>query len=224
MRESHVRVIEWKGLCFNTERKMGYYFEKFLAIGACEVCHRAKRSFLPKFPVREGGYVTHMNASADYNAAFIDGTQGGWDQGTGRSKNYRSVELGWGWLIGIASPNCTETPSECLSALIPRSRKRKDLAPLEARNLRNDMGGGAESINAEAPRLAGPPKRAVPNQPGTEERSCGDIIKCVGKAVAKVSMCKGEFGVTAIQRVACEASVLTEIFTSRLAISASAAG
>jgi hypothetical protein len=222
--EGLVRLIERKGLCLYAERKMGYYFEEFLGIGACEVCHRAKRSFLPKFLVGEGGYVTHMNASTDYDAAFIDSTQGGWNQGTGRSKDYRRVELGWGWLIGIASPNCTETPRECLGALIPRSGKRKDLALLEASNLRNNMGSGAESINAEAPRIARLPKRAIPNQPGTEERSSGDIIKRVGKAVAKVSMCEGEFGVTTILCVACEASVLTEIFTTRSAISALAAG
>ena len=53
---------------------MGYYFEEFLGIRACQVCHRAKRFFVPKFPVREGGYVAHMNASANDNASFIDGT------------------------------------------------------------------------------------------------------------------------------------------------------
>ena len=203
---------------------MGYYFEEFLGIGTREICHRAKRSFLPKFPVGEGGYVAHMNASADYDAALIDGTQGDWNQGTGRSKDYRSVELGWGWLIGIASPNGTETARECLGALIPRSGKRKDLALLEARNLRNNMGSGAKSINAKTPRIASLPKRAIPNQPGTEERSGGDIIKRLGKAVAKISICEGEFSIAAIQRVACEASVLAEIFTIRSAISALAAG
>ena len=165
-----------------------------------------------------------MNASADDDAAFVDGAQGGWNQATGRSKDYRSVELGWSRPIGIASPNGTETARKFLGAPIPRSGKREDLALLEARNLRNNMGSGAKSINAKAPSIAGLPKRAIPNQPGTEERSGGDIIKRVGKAIAKISMRQGKFSIAAIQRVACEASVLTEIFTIRSAISALAAG
>jgi hypothetical protein len=142
---------------------MGCYFEEFLSVRACQVCHRAKRFLVPKFLVWEGGYVAHMNASANYDASFIDGTQGGWNQGARRSKDYRGIKLGWGGLIGIASPNRTETPSECLADLIPRPGKRKDLALLEARDLRNDVGGGAKAINPKPPCIAGLPKRAVPD-------------------------------------------------------------
>jgi hypothetical protein len=203
---------------------MAYCFEEVLGIGAGEVCHRANCSFLPKFPVREGGYVAHMDASANDDPAFIDGTQGGWDQGASRSKNYGSVEFGRGRLIGIARPNRTETPGEGLGARIPGAGKREDLASLEVRDLRNNVGSGAKSVNPETPRIASLPKGAIANQSGTEERSRGDIIKGIGKAVAKVSMCEGEFGVTPIQRVAGKESVLTEIFSMRSAISALTTG
>jgi hypothetical protein len=67
-------------------------------------------------------------------------------------------------------------------------------------------------------RIAGLPKRAISNQPGTEERSCGDVVERVGKSIAVVSMSDGEFGVSSIERVACKASLLTEIFSMRSAI------
>jgi hypothetical protein len=203
---------------------MGDYFEEVLGIGAGEVCYRAERSFVPKFPVREGRYVAHMNTSADDDAAFVNGTQGGWDQGASRSENYGSVELGWGRPIGIASPNRTETAGKCLGAFIPGAGKCKDLALLKVRNLRNNVGSGAKSVNPETPSIASLAQSAIANQSSTEERSRGDIVKGIGKTVAKLSMCEGEFGVTPIQRVARKASLLTEIFPIRSAILALTTG
>ena len=98
----------------------------------------------------KGGYVAHVNASANYDASFIDGTQGGWNQGARRSKDYRGIKLGWGGLIGIASPNRTETPSECLADLIPRPGKRKDLALLEARRPAQRCGRRRQSHKSQA--------------------------------------------------------------------------
>ena len=92
----------------------------------------------------------------------------------------------------LAGAGLSESPAQTAprrranawATLIPRPGKCKDLALLEARDLRNDVGGGAKAINPQAPCIAGLPKRAISNQPGTEERSRGDIIERVGKAIA----------------------------------------
>jgi hypothetical protein len=74
------------------------------------------------------------------------------------------------------------------------------------------MRGSSESVDAESPCVAGFLERAVSDQSGAEEGSCGDIVERIGQRKDERGEGDGKFGVASIDRVAGKPRLVAEIF------------
>ena len=80
--------------------------------------------------------------------------------------------------VGVAGPGRTHRAREVLGCRVAGAGEGEQLAALVARDLRHDVGGGAEAVDAEPAGVAGHAQRAPADQAGAEQR-CG-----LGVAVA----------------------------------------
>src|SRR5207244_3077122 len=101
--------------------------------------------------------------------------------------------------------------------------ERIDLATLEDRHLRDEMGGGAESVD---PQALGPRRhrvRAVPDEPGAEQRRRVRIVE-LGRDLEAVALIGDRVTrVAAVVVEAREARALAEVLASREAVIAAPA-
>src|SRR5262249_15263842 len=97
------------------------------------------------------------------------------------------------------------------------------LPPFKPSNLRYNVRGGTEAIDAEPARVSGLAERAVANQPSTKEGSRGDIVVLIGESKAEARIGHDVFGVATIERVAGELRGSAQIFPPGAAVRAFAA-
>src|SRR5713226_2429663 len=81
--------------------------------------------------------------------------------GPGRREDDRRVEFLRRTLVGGAGPLGAELERQRLRRLVPRTREGEDAPALAARELRDDVRGGAEAVEAEPLRVPGEAQRAV---------------------------------------------------------------
>ena len=101
-------------------------------------------TFLPKQRVGEARNVAHMDAGAHDPAAFADSLQRQRNQIADGREDDRGIERLRRHLVGTARPYGAEGPRERLGGNVSWPGKAKDGSPLPFRDLRDDMGGGAE--------------------------------------------------------------------------------
>jgi hypothetical protein len=92
------------------------------------------------------------------------------------------------------------------------------------RQLRHDMGSGAETVDADASRVAGHPQRAITYEPGAQPWTELDVGESFGQPEAIARIGSHVFGVAAVERTACELCRVTQVFVSRAAIPARSTG
>src|SRR5919199_1928844 len=94
------------------------------------------------------------------------------DQLTGRGEQDRGVKLLRRWAECIACPLGPQLTGKLLCIHVARARKGEDPPALGAGHLRDDVGGGAAAVQAQALRLAGHDQAAIADEPGALQR-CG---------------------------------------------------
>src|SRR5207244_7999947 len=94
-------------------------------------------------------------------AALGGGAQGQRDECADRREEERGVELLGRRLVGAAGPSGAEPSREILRRAVARPGEGVDLAALVAGDLRDDVRGRAEAVDADAPRVAGHAQRAI---------------------------------------------------------------
>src|SRR5207245_1552502 len=126
---------------------------------------------------------------------------------------------------GAASePPAHSAPSERAKRCVSGAGEREEPAALEARDLRHDVGGRAEAVDAECSRVTRGRERAIADQARAEQRRGfrGRVALRQGKAVAAVG--KRKFGVASVDVVAGEARAVAQVFPAPSAIVAIPAG
>src|SRR5262249_11960324 len=90
--------------------------------------------------------------------------------------------------------------------------------------LRDDVGGGAETVDPDQPRIAGHAQGSVADEAGAHQRRRLDIAVTLvdRKAIALVG--DGQLGIAAIDLIAGEASAVAQILAAGAAIFADPAG
>ncbi len=128
-----------------------------------------------------------MDAAADDGAAGRDRFQCLGHERAGRGKDEGGVERLRGQGIGAAGPGRTDAPREILPGDIARAGEGKNLAPLLARDLADDVSSGAETINTQPFRVARLHQAAIADQSGAEQRRGVGIGVGVGNGETKRS-------------------------------------
>ncbi len=162
-----------------------------------------------------------MDSRADDRAALRDRTQRCGDELARRGEDDRGVEL-----LGRrprAGPLGSERARERLGGLVTLTREREHAAALGTRDLRDDVGGGAEPVQSEPLGIPRHAERAVADQAAAEER-CERGGVTLGEREAEALVGDDPFGVAAVDVVAGEASLLAEVFAAAQAVAAAAAG
>ena len=116
-----------------------------------------------------------MDAAADDDPTFAHGFESCRHQGADGREDDGGVERLGRTLIRASGPRHAKRAGEILRRAIAGPREGVHLAPLRFRDLRHDMGRGAEAVDAEARNLSsgrsdGEFQRAVADQPGAKKR------------------------------------------------------
>src|SRR5262249_30725467 len=129
-----------------------------------------------------------------------------------------------GQAVGAAGPTGAERKGVRLRGGVAWAGEGIDLATLPTADLSQDMGRGAEAIEADAPASTGELERAPADQAGAEKRSGGDrIVEAVeGKRKAGIGDHVG--GKATVAAVAGEGRSIAEIFLVAGAVGTHAAG
>jgi hypothetical protein len=83
-----------------------------------------------------------------------------------------------------------------------------------AGDLGDDVGGGAEAVEADPLGVARKAERAVADQPGAEERRRLEVVETVGNRQAVALVCDDPVRVAAVEVVAGEARRLAEVLAA----------
>src|SRR5205823_7402429 len=138
--------------------------EELLRVARSEVGDRSYDALPPEKFVGEGGDVAHVDAAADDGAALSCGFQGEGHERADWSEEERGVERFRRRVLGRSGPDCAELARESLALVVPSPRESEDAAPLVARDLRDDVRGGAEAVDAQVVRVAGEFEGAVTDE------------------------------------------------------------
>ncbi len=188
-----------------------------------QIGDRDELPLLPQEMIGEARNVAHVNAGADDAAALSHRSQRERDERADRCKDDRGVERLRRRLVRAAGPNCAEAVGKGLARRIAGAREGEDRAPLPSRDLRHDMRGGAEPVEAEPPAVAGDHQRAPADEAGAEQRSKRHVAAVLAerKGIARIGDRRGREA--AVPAVAGEERAIAEVFVAARAIGADAA-
>jgi hypothetical protein len=126
-------------------------------------------------------------------------------------------------VVGPARPGGPQRAGELLPRGVAGLGKSEQLAALVARDLGNEVGRRPEAVQAQPPRVPRHHQRAVADQPGAQQRRRLGVAVARGQGEGVAVVGDGVLGVTAVDLVAGEAGVRTEVLAARAAVRASAA-
>ena len=165
-----------------------------------------------------------MDPGAHHRPAFDEGPQGRGNQRADRCEDERGIERLGRRGIRIAGPHSAQRQSETLGFGIPTPGERVHLAALVARDLGHDVGRGPEAVDPEPSRIARQAQRAVPDEPGAQERRGLDVGDSRREGEAEARIGQGVLGVAAVLPVAGESGRVAEVLGAPLAIATDPAG
>src|SRR5438034_7287125 len=90
----------------------------------------------------------------------------------------------------------------------------ENFPPFKNCDLRDDVGGGTESVKTEPSRIATFPQRAKPDQARTQQRRGRDILELIGKRKTKTRIGHGKFRIAAVDVIAGEPRAIAKIFAA----------
>jgi hypothetical protein len=185
--------------------------EKLHAVAAGQVRDGADHPLAPQQRVRHRGDVAHVNAAADQCSALAQRAQRGGHQRTDRCEDDRGVELHGRRSIAVARPGSSELQCELLRTDIARAREGVDLLAMPPCDLRNDVCGGAEAIDAKPLRVPREAPRAIADQTRTQQWRGVCIVDLRRQLEAIAGVCDDVFRIAAIEVIAREARTVAEI-------------
>ncbi len=197
---------------------------ELLAIAAGQIGHRGHRPFTPQQMVGKRRDVAHVDARAHHAPALARGRQRGRHQCAHRREQDGRIQR-LGRHVGAgAGPGRAEFQREALAFLVAGTREGEHPPAFQACHLRQQVGGGAEAVQAEPAALAGRATGAVADQPGAQQRGGLRIGVAVGngKAEARIGQCV--LGIAAIHGVAGEQRLLAQVLQAAAAVVALPAG
>jgi len=222
--EGAVGFVEGIGGGVGDDADLGGEAEEIEAVLAGEIGDGEDVAFTPKEAVGEGGDIGHVNAGADDAAAFADGLERDGNEGASGGENNGGVEGLGGHGVGAAGPFCAEAEGEGLGLGIAGAGEGENGATLPFRDLGDDVGGGAEAVEAEARSGAGSDEGSPADETGAEERGNIDIAAGLAEGEGEAGIGDRGGGEAAVARVAGEEGVVAEVFLVARAIGADAAG
>src|SRR5438067_3756940 len=165
-----------------------------------------------------------MDAAADYGATLLCGGKGGRHQRADRREDQRRVERIGRRLVRAPGPLRAQRAGELLRGEIARAGEGEQPAALMADDLRDDVGGGAKTVDPDQLRVPGHAQGAVADEAGAHQRRRFDVAvtQVDRKAIALVG--DGQLSIAAIDLVAGEAGTVAQILAGRAAILAHPAG
>src|SRR5262249_20950706 len=107
--------------------------------------------------------------------------------------------------------------------LVARTHEGEDRAALVTRQLRDDVGGGAEAVEAEAPRIARPAQRAIADEAGAHERRRFHVAVAAADREAVARIRDRVAGIAAVDLISGEARLLAQVLAAAAAELANAA-
>ena len=124
----------------------------------------------------------------------------------------------------VTRPGRAELEREALGLGVARPGEREYAPALVGGHLADDVGGGAEAVEADPLRIAAEPQRAIADQPRAQQRRRLQVGIALGdrKAVALVG--DRVLGVAAVELIAGEAGALAQVLPARAAVAALAVG
>src|SRR5262249_9582394 len=177
----------------------------------------------PQEGIGERRDVAHVDAGADDAAAFARRRKRERHQRSDRREEKRRVERLGRARRGVAGPAAAQPARKVLRCGVAGTRERVELAALEDRDLRDDVRGRAESVDADAARVARRCERAVADQSGAKQRRGFDVAVVGRQRQAEALVGERVFGVAAVAVKAGEARAITEVLASLAAVIAFAA-
>src|SRR5205823_5898224 len=197
--------------------------EELLRVARSEIGDRSYDALPPEKFVGEGGDVAHVDAAADDGAALAYGFERSRHEVADGSEDKRGVERFGGCFVRGSRPRCAKLARERLPCRVAAAGEGEDAAALVTGDLRDDVRGGAESVDAEVVGVAGEFEGAVPDEAGAEQRRGGGVVVGVGERIAGALVGDGELGVAAVDVVAREAGAVAEVLVAAAAVVAGAA-
>ena len=129
-----------------------------------------------------------------------------------------------GAALGVARPRGAELEREALGLGVARPGEREDAPALVRGDLADDVGRGAEAVEAEPLRVAAEPQRPVADQPGAQQRRRLEVRVALRDREAVALVGDRQLRVAAVELVAGEAGPLAEVLAAGAAVAALAAG
>ena len=127
-------------------------------------------------------------------------------------------------LVRCPGPHRAESAGKILRRDVVGSREGIDRPALPARDLGDDMSGGAEAIDAEPLGVARHHQRPPADQAGAQQRRDRNIVAVLAERESIAGIGNGVRGEAAVARVSGEERTVAEIFHALLAEPADAAG
>ena len=183
-----------------------------------QVGDRHDLPLFPEQPVRKARDVAHVDAGADHAAALAHRLQRRRHQRADRRKDDGGVERLRRRFVGAAGPVAHRGCRAKAGRRRRRARTKADTSrPCQRRHLGDDVGGGAEAVEAEPPAVAGDP-RASASRSGRRRAAArvatSSPASASAKAIARIGHRMG--GVAAVAGVAGEQRPVAEVLAALL--------
>ena len=127
-------------------------------------------------------------------------------------ENDGGVERGRRRFVRSARPDRAETSGEGLGRFVARPGEGEHRPALPESDLSQDVGGGAETIEAQAPALAGDDQGAPADQPGAEQRCERHVLAFLAQRKSEARVGDGRRGEAAVAGEAGEQRRVAEVF------------
>ena len=163
-----VRVVEREFLDRCLDRDLWSDRQEFVTIPTGQVGNGPDRPFAPKYAVGETRNVAHVNAGANDGAAFSNSSQRDGHKVTDGRIEDGGIQGPRRRLAGRARPHGAKRARKILRLGIASTGEGIDMTPLMPCQLRDNMGRGAEAVEAEMLGVTGKAKGAIADQAGTE--------------------------------------------------------
>ncbi|ABA51266.1 hypothetical protein BURPS1710b_A1017 [Burkholderia pseudomallei 1710b] len=221
--ERLVRLRERIRRCLHVERHVVRNPHEFGRVVARQVRDRYDPPLAPQQIVRKRRNVRHVNPTAHDGAALHDRRERGRHERADRCEDQRRIErLGRGF-VAAARPRGAEPAREPLRGGVARARERINGAPLKTRDLRDEVRGRAESVQADAPRGTGHLQRPVADETRAQQRRRMNIVVAARHVHAKARVGDRALRIAAVDRVAGEAGRIAQVLAAARAVRAMAA-
>jgi aspartate kinase len=165
-----------------------------------------------------------VDPRADDDTRLAHRTQRERNERPDRREDDRRVELFRRFLGRAARPLRAERAREVLTLEVAVAREREYTLPSMARDLRDDVRGGAEPVQPEPFRVARERERPVPDQPGAQKRRAFNGGEAIRQREAEALVRDHVLGVPTVAVIAGELRVVAEVFEPRAAVAAVAVG